>query len=245
VEMARTNAALKLNAEAGLCWTHVFWESSILDSGLTNEWFDAESQLWTSRAKLMAEASAAELLDEILASQNPAPIVLASLAAWLQLMSTGTLESDTQKLIAERLGAIQHLLEKFDHILPTRISWCAFGKLSGGDVLSLARARDRLLERLFQQGLMPDRDVPGFIRAQGMKSGDRFLAVRDQIVDLRGLAKTWSAKHRGTASELTDSYIDLLFSFALARMGEATASHELLEAAEKTLAGKKKDAIHS
>jgi hypothetical protein len=248
VEMARTNAALKLNAEAGLCWTHVFWESSNLDSGLTNEWFDAESQRWISRAKLLAEASAADSLDEILASQNPAPIALASLAAWLKMNSTAPSESDTQKLIAERLGIIQHFLEKFDHLLSTRTSWlawCAFAKLSGGDELSLARARDRLLERLFQQGLMPDRDVPGFIRAQGMKSGDRFLAVRDQIVDLRGLAKTWSAKHRGTASELTDSYIDLLFSFALARMGEATASHELLEAAGKTLAGKRKDAIHS
>lgn len=246
--MARTNSALKLNAEAGLCWTHVFWESDDLDAGMSGEWFEAESQLWSSRENLLADDTTAAALDETLSSQNPAPVVMASLAVWLQMRTAAPLESGTQKLIAERLGTIQHFLEKFDHLLPTRTSWlawCAVAKLSGGDVLTLARARDRVLERLFQQGLMPDRDVPGFLRAQGMKSGDRFLAVRDQIVDLRGLAKTWSRKHRGTASELTDNYIDLLFAFALARMGEVTASRELVESATKSLKGKKKDSIHS
>lgn len=248
VDMARTNSALKLNTEAGLCWAHVFWESAELDGELSVEWFEVESRLWKSRDAFQAESSAEATLDGMLSSKNPAPIALSSLVVWLQMQTTDSARSGSRELIAGRLGTIQHFLEKFESLLPSRtcwLAWCAFAKLSGGDVLSLARARDRLLERLFQHGLMPDRDVPGFLRAQGMKSGDRFLAVRDQIVDLRGLAKTWSAKHRGTASELTDTYIDLLFSFALARMGEATASQELVESAEKTLAGKTKDAIHS
>lgn len=246
-DLARTNAALKLNTEAGICWVHTFWEQHTLDPDQTDEWFEVESRLWTDRDGLLNEPEVEATLDRLLAVGNPSPLEMNTLASWLVLEAA---DGGASPVIAKRLGRLQHYLERFEPILPIRtawLAWCAYLKFSHGDVLALARARDRMLERLFQHGLMPDRDVPSFLRARGMQSGDRFRAVRDQIVDLRETAKKWSQKHRKaagkTAAATTDQYIDLVFAFALARLGETTAGQELLTEVTETLG--ETDAIHA
>ena len=90
---------------------------------------------------------------------------------------------------------------------------------------------------------MPDRDVPSFVRARGMQSGDRFRAVRDRIVELRPAVAKWSKRLRKSAAATTDQYIDLIFAFALARLGEATAGQDLLTEVTESLADT--DAIHA
>lgn len=245
-DLARTNSALKLNTEAGICWTHTFWEQPSVedaDPDQVEEWFEVESFQWSHRDGLINEDDVDVTLDRLLASSNPTPLELNTLASWLVIQTS---EESPSPAIASRLGKLQHHLERFEPMLPIRtawLAWCAYVNLSHGDVLALARARDRLLERLFQHGLMPDRDVPSFLRARGMQSGDRFRAVRDQIVDLRPAAKKWSKKHRKTAADTTDQYIDLIFAFALGRLGESTAGKDLL--AEVTESLGEKDAIHN
>lgn len=246
-ELARTNSALKLNNEAGICWVHTFWEQNSPDPDMADEWFEAESRISPDRDGLLNEPEVEATLDKLLGTTNPTPLEMSTLASWLVLEAV---DGGASPAIADRLGKLQHHLERFEPMLPIRtawLAWCAYLRLSHGDVLALARARDRMLERLFQHGLMPDRDVPSFLRAKGMQSGDRFRAVRDQIVELRETAKKWSQKHRKAAGKspaaTTDQYIDLVFAFALARLGETTAGQELLEEATETLG--EKDAIHS
>lgn len=238
-ELARTNSALKLSNEAGICWVHTFWEQSSPEADLADEWFEAESRMWPDRDGLLNEPEVEETLDKLLGTTNPTPLEMSTLASWLVLEAA---DGGASPAVAERLGKLQHHLERFEPMLPIRTAWLAWNaylKLSHGDVLALARARDRMLERLFQHGLMPDRDVPSFLRAKGMQSGDRFRAVRDQIVELRETAKKWSKRVRKATfmvvAETTDHYIDLIFAFAFARLGEAAQAESLLEEAKEKL----------
>ncbi len=243
IELARTNSELKLNSESAICWARVFWEQEETDADLIDEWFEVESRSWPQRDGLLNDGQVAETLDRLLSAKNPSPVEMETLGAWLVLKSA---EEQPSPEVTARLGKVQHHLERFEAMLPIRAAWLAwvgYVKLSHGDMLALARSRDRLLERLFQHGLMPDRDVPSFLRARGMQAGDRFRAVRDKIVDLRPLVKKWSKKNRKTAAETTEQYIDLIFAYALARLGEATAGLELLNEVTDTFGSD--DAIHN
>jgi hypothetical protein len=124
------------------------------------------------------------------------------------------------------------------------MAWAHLAQLSRGDVLALARARDRLLERLYTNGLRPEQDLPSFLRFAGQPTSQRFRAVRQWLTDLAGLAQDWikeggNALHTATAQ--TPAYVDLIFAFGLARLGEADAARLLLGRAQAVL-GEKDDA---
>src|SRR5439155_485801 len=101
--------------------------------------------------------------------------------------------------LAPTLGRVQRLLEEQESALPVRAAWLAhvaLARLSGGDVIGLARARDRLLERLYQHGLSLDLDVPAFLRFAGQGSGDwasRAQEVRDWLSHARESVHRWVA----------------------------------------------------
>src|SRR5205807_2366438 len=105
------------------------------------------------------------------------------------------------------------------------------------DVLSLAHARDRLLERLFQNGLRPEQDLPSFLRFAGQPSNQRFRALRNWLAALPDDAKAWSAKSNGTEApaKATAAYIDLIFAFGLARLGERDAALARLQQAHDAM----------
>ena len=143
------------------------------------------------------------------------------------------------------LPKVQRFLEKHEGYLGVRalwLAWHAIHRLAGGDVLTLARARDRLLERLFLHGLTPELDLPSFLRYTGLQASNRFRTVRDQVVRLHKLVQDW-AKTGTNPSPTTHAYIDLIFSFGLARLGEAGESRRLLAAAAGVLASA--DEVHS
>ena len=106
----------------------------------------------------------------------------------------------------------------------------------------LARARDRVLERLYAHGLTPEFDLPGFLRFAGMQTSNRFRMVRDQVVRLRRLVQDW-AKKGANPTPATHAYIDLIFAFGLARLGEANEAHKLRSEAAEVL--QYADEIHS
>src|SRR5207248_10049758 len=89
-------------------------------------------------------------------------------------------------------------------------AWSAFVQLTGGDVLALARARDRLLERLFRNGLRPATDLPSFLRYSGQPTSQRYRAVRQWMSNLCGMAHSWSRDPaNGQGSDETQAYINL------------------------------------
>jgi hypothetical protein len=112
-------------------------------------------------------------------------------------------------------------------------------------VLALARVRDRLLERLLAEGLGAERDLPGFLRFAGQGEGDRLRTVRERAEQLRQAIQSWferEAESKGVLDQ-TPAYIDLLFAFGMARLGETTAARTLLRQATPPLADSR-DASH-
>ena len=61
-------------------------------------------------------------------------------------------------------------------------------------MLTLARARDRLLERIFENGLSPDLDLPAFLRFTGSALNDRLRIVRENLTSLDLLGHALGAR---------------------------------------------------
>jgi hypothetical protein len=136
--------------------------------------------------------------------------------------------------LLERLNPLMRLVEEHEKLLPVRavwLAWLTLVQLAQGDVLALARARDRLLERLFHNGLRPDQDLPGFLRYSGQPASQRFRAVRQSLERLDELAQAWVKKNPALVAPPPPmaGYVDLIFSFGLARVGESAAANRLLE----------------
>src|SRR5262249_50260436 len=128
------------------------------------------------------------------------------------------------------------------------LAWSCLAKLSSGDVLALARTRDRLLERLLNHGLSPEYDLPSFLHFSGQQTSERFRTVRDRVVRLRDLAPDW-IKHCYTKAPLpgtvdaTQAYKDLMFAFGMARLGEVSKARQLQQQASSVLGPK--DDVHA
>jgi hypothetical protein len=250
LEMARVNAALEQPTDASICWTHLLWESDELDPDLLREWLECESATKVLDAAAGSDAPRSETLgfdihefDELLTAPRPSLAAagrLAALLAWL----AGS--GEPCGWLAGRFGSLQVLLEQCEPALPVRtiwLAWRAFAALSGGDVLALARARDRLLERLYASGLSPDRDLPAFLRFGASSGGERYRLVGQRVLNLRGLVQTWSEANLSFCSRMTSHYIDLLFAYAAARLGETSRAHDWLrDAREELTAG---DDVHA
>jgi hypothetical protein len=122
----------------------------------------------------------------------------------------------------------------------------ALHHLSGKDVLALARARDRLLARLFQQGLSAEADLPAFFRFSGA-SNARFQVFCDWLQNLPTRVRHWLANVNPTgnltASDTTLAYADLILAFGFARLGEKDTAVALRQRANDVLASR--DDVHS
>ena len=120
---------------------------------------------------------------------EPATADLRALAAYL---TWAACQEPPPAALTPRLGPVSRFLEAHERLLPVRAVWLAWShlrRLSGGDVLALARARDRLLERLYHNGLRPEQDLPSFLRFAGQPTSQRFRAVRQWMIDLGKLAQ--------------------------------------------------------
>lgn len=257
-ELARLNALLGNHENAGVCWLDALWAQDVPSTAWTWEWFKTEAtsvpipttadagrprgKSWVSRMSLAPSREReirADELDWLLSNPEPSPADLRALAA---LIVCSARSSPPPQPVLDRLNPIQRFLETHERLLPVRavwLTWINLMQLSRGDVLALARARDRLLERLYQNGLRPEQDLPSFLRFSGQPTSQRFRAVRQWLMQLADLARLWTHDEGqlGPRSAQTpmDGYIDLIFSFGLARLGEADASRELLGQAQSWL----------
>jgi cellulose synthase operon protein C len=254
-EMAGLNAALDNGSDAGLCWLHALWDKDEAPAAWAWSWFRAEASAvpirpekglprgfsWVARVTSAApgarELSGVEL-DRLLTFTPPTVADVRALAAYV--VWAGSQKSPPTSL-RERLSAIQGFLEAREAVLPARaawLAWTAVTQLSGGDVLALTRARDRLLERLYQKGLRPELDLPSFLRFSGPRSGSRIKAIGNWLAGLCEAAQEWLRTFGRPLvhAPKTEGYVDLLFAFGLARLGEVDACQAYLERAKLVLA---------
>ncbi|HXG10316.1 MAG TPA: hypothetical protein VNK04_11175, partial [Gemmataceae bacterium] len=257
-ELAIRNADVGNTDEAGLCWMNALWLTERAPARWLWAWFRTEARAvparvekGESRPRSWAEVpplppgKAIDLsgadLDRLLALPDPSTADLRTLSAYLTWAAH---RSPPPAPVVQRLNRLRLLLEKHEDLLPVRAAWLAWvslARLSGGDVLILARARDRLLERLFRSGLEPRLDLPSFLRFAGQPTGPRFHAMRDWLPRLRELAQRWLRRqpppviYSDYREPRTAQYIDLMFAFALAKVGDVEASRRLLDQAKAVL----------
>lgn len=237
-EMARLNTQLGHYVDAAICWTQRIWEEEPPTPDDLWDWFATEyaagQRTDRGRRPTDAEPFDAERLDELLTSPNPSPTRVQSLAAYLAWVVVADEPADA---VVERLAVLQRFLERHEAMLSVRARWLAaraLYELSDRDVLALARIRDRTLEQLFAHGTRPDRDLPSFLRGAGLRGGERFRIVRDRVVDLHQDARQWLVEFdnpNAGESTRTEQYVDLVFAFGLAKLGETEAARELRDAA--------------
>ncbi|HEY7311506.1 MAG TPA: hypothetical protein VH643_19240 [Gemmataceae bacterium] len=263
--LAELNFRLTKIEDSSICWLNAMWEPSESANGNVARWVAAwfrtevfgaaqgslagerEKPSWIARLATARdgdrEVKAADL-DLLLRNGEPASADLRALAAYIA-WSSG--RDPRPVALMRKLQAVQRYLEKHERLLPVRACWLAWyhlAQLLDGDELALARARDRLLERLFHNGLRPEQDLPSFLRFAGQPTSQRFRDVREWMRELCGKAHAWVEANRDPAQNPpTAPYIDLLFAFGMARLGEADPGKQLMKRAREALAGK--DEAHS
>lgn len=229
--LAAANAGVGDAAETAVAWSQAMWQAEKWPDGWLRSWAKAEIPDLTFPITEAAFDTRLEVKQPTQAEARQVVAVLLVAAA------------EKPTWLAGKLPAARAWLEAHDPQLPARWAWLAAVTLasqSGSDVLGLARSRDRLLQRLLDSGLNPDRDLPAFLRFAGGGEADRVREVREKASDLYGQVKSWLAKSLTPAAgdvTATPAYADLLFAFAFARFGDATRARELLRAGKAVLAG--------
>ncbi len=248
--LAELNARLASADDAGVCWMNALWARDEAPTAWAEQWLRAEASAVSSvggAAKAPAfPAEAGDVtgdhLDRALATSDPATAEVRTLAAYVFWAGC---QSSPPAAVAQRLGRLQHYLEGHERLIPVRatwLTWLGLTRLAGGDALALARARDRLLERLYRSGLRPEQDLPSFLRFSGAAGSQRFRTVRTWLAGLADKAQRWAReKGRTFSGKLprtgTGAYIDLFFAFGLARLGESDAARQMLARAARELTG--------
>jgi hypothetical protein len=221
-ELAAACAATGDKSEAAICWLNAMWDSEPIPPEWLRGWL--RSELPTG------EGLTAHEFDKLLG--NPAPTGLearTTVAAFLWLAG----HSPVPSWLGSRLAAVQDYLQKHEQALPVRAVWLGayrLSQLAGADVLGLARFRDRILQRLLDHGLSAEQDLPSFLRFAGLKDSDRLRVVRDRSWELHAAVQKWT-QH----IPVNQPYVDLLFAFALAKLGEASLALKLVEDARKVM----------
>ena len=189
-ELASTYQGMSNWSEAAVCWLNALWESEGNDLWVWG-WYRAEEQpaRWTELERDLERA---------LGSPRPEPADVRALAAFIVFSARQT---EAPPALRGRLARIRSCLEANEAAVPIRalwLAWLALARLAGGDVLCLARARDRLLERLFRRGLSHEQDMPAFLRGEGPLTSQRSMLIRDWLVQLADLVGRWIDRLHGS-----------------------------------------------
>ena len=235
-ELALRNAALNHQTDAALCWMNRIWEepeandSAVRD--LARNWLRTEKVVNEGRVTL------ADLDRQLRRSEPSVPEVrgLCASVFWAALQKPPT------EALIRRLPQVQQFLERFERSVGIRsawLAWYAVCKTANNDALGLARIRDRLLDRLITDGLSPEHDLPNFLRNAGQRDSERMRVVRAHAMKLHESALEWCDRCEHVRAT-SGHYVDLIFSFGLARLGEPIASREMLKKAEEEIAARNK-----
>jgi hypothetical protein len=214
--------------DAALCWVNAIWDHDHPQWEWFREWSRIEAMSAQSHSVMRTETVqlarlATALVAEIGFSPDPHP--------------------DESKL-----PELLRIIDAHEGEISLRAVWLArtaATKVVGGDPLSLARCRDRLLARLANSGPALERDAPAFLRFHGNANGERFREAREWLLCVRDPIHRW-LNHQATDQRFgwagldpnlrtTAAYADLMLAWGLSRLGDRTHSDEWSEQAEKTL----------
>ncbi|MEW5741677.1 MAG: hypothetical protein AB1938_22350 [Myxococcota bacterium] len=229
--LAEMYARLQRHRDSGMAWAHAVWEAS----------GEEEAQI----ARRWADTSGVRF-DGLLT--QPTPNVEQTRGAVAHLLASAL---ERRAAVAARAAEWTAFLERFGDDLDVRSFWLArvaLSRLTGGDTLGLARARDRLLARL-QGGLSLDRDVPRLLRVMGQGTAAGAGSERAQRVaaQLEALLKAFDETPRKRSAveappALTRAYVHLVFAWGFARLARTERARQLRDGALAVL--DKNDPVH-
>jgi cellulose synthase operon protein C len=224
--------------DAALCWTNALWDSPAPPNAWFEQWVVAEC-----RAAKRNNRSAD--LDRWLGepARPGTGRVVAALAARFGFQSSAPLE------FVAALPRVLAVLEQHADDIPVRAAWLArlaVARSCDGDVLGLARWRDRLLRRLHDRGPALDLDEPSFLRFRGPATAERFKTAREWLVRIHEPVMKWVKGHAGKSglqavgldaeTKATAEYAQLLLAWGLGVLGERARSRDWAARARKALA---------
>ncbi|WP_020468231.1 hypothetical protein [Zavarzinella formosa] len=226
-ELARLNASLNDLTESAICWTNALWEETADNTDMVWAWLRSEDR---DARKIPTDIE----FDLVLSGNSPSGQQVRALAVrTIYACGLDLLPAS----LTDRLPAIRAFLEQHEGVLGARTVWLAWHALSkaadgSADVLALARVRDRLLSRLFTEGLNKERDLPYFLRAGGEQSGERMRGLRERAMRLFRLVEKW---HHHDDVKVNRPYVELMFAFGFAKLGEITTARDLMNTARSQL----------
>lgn len=222
-QLARAYHSAGQCADAALCWQQVLWEQDGSNADDVRGWWLAECGAGAGRPAQSGVRAAA------------AATVLATAA------------------VPAAVDDARALINQFEPALTARAAWLSQLALTRatGDVVGLARAHDRLFERLLRDGLRVDQDILTILRRPNGGPSNRGESMRRWLPRGRDLARRWLIGRAGSGDEPaapqlqryglarerihTPAYADLLFAWGLARYGEREAAGELASQAANRL----------
>lgn len=231
-ELAKANSGMGDATEAAVCWLNALWDSDPSPAEWLAGW--VRSELPGAAGTIKADDFDKRLKNSTVTVSDARSVVASFL--WVAA------QNPVPEWLLARLPLVQKYLETHERAIPVRAVWLAgyrLAQLSGHDVLGLARVRDRLLLRLHEEGLSAERDLPSFLRFAGLRDSERLRVVRGKSVALHQSVRKWieksAAAQKNENLKQNLAYVDLLFAFALGKLGETTPAKALLEDARKSM----------
>lgn len=221
-------------SEAAICWLNTLWGYEELPQNSLNAWLASELQ-----TQPLSESDFYRLMTPA----DPTPEQARGFAVALLVLCTS---ASKPAWFAKALPRAQQYLDRHADTLPVRAVWLAslwLSRVTGMDVLGLARTRDRLLQRLFEHGLSPERDLPRFLRNAGRADSERLHVFQERARDIHRVARHWAErglKPSGSGAHTSDThrtliYLDLMFAYGLARLGETIPATALLDSTREAV----------
>ena len=235
-QMGELNTQLGNRHDLTVCWSQSLWGQDV-PSGAALGWLSSEVHAGGY------DSHSAEAIRKIVRESQGRVADSSLVVSYL----TWAASQGEDSSVAEMLPELTQFLLEHEGDLPVRsawLGWKALYQLSGNDLLLLARARDRILDRLFEQGLSPEFDMATFMRTGGGNDDERFRVLRKEMVRLRGAAKSWIVEPKPPAAidPQTGCYADLIFAYAMARLGENAECQAILQDVDAKL--NTSDTIH-
>jgi hypothetical protein len=236
-ELAAVYGATGQWQDAAVCWASALWDRAAPPEEWLEHWAAAECRA-AKRADWGADLE--RWLGE--PGRPGAGRVVAALAAL-----RGSRATPQPEFVAALPRVLAVLEQQFDDI-PVRAAWLArlaAARSCEGDVLGVARWRDRLVRRLRERGPGLDLDEPSFLRFRGRANAERFKVARDWLVRVKGPAREWVKRPAGIdglqavglAAEMraTAEYAQMMFAWGLGVLGERATSRDWSARARKEL----------
>lgn len=155
-ELAQLYAQLGQHLDASICFANALWDQP----NLREDWVRSWSSSYTAKVDTQFLE---QKIQSLLANTLPG---YADLVTMFAVVLDTSLSESPPPALTRQLRSICVWVELFEHLYPVRVVWLLWVALSQltGDLLILARARDRLLQRLLDRGLRREIDLPAFLR---------------------------------------------------------------------------------